>query len=115
MATPSHDFDGAAVGRGYMIPSHRNDRVAAFPIPPVPGEIAQRMATASDGRSPSAKGSAMDKGLAKLLGPLALLLAAFDAYIFIWHLQYKFTGHPRSVDLFTSLTVSLVSCGPRRL
>ncbi|HVJ54745.1 MAG TPA: hypothetical protein VM689_19960 [Aliidongia sp.] len=26
------------------------------------------------------------------------------AYIFIWYLQYKFTGHPGSVDLFTTLT-----------
>src|SRR5258708_23703257 len=114
MATPSHDFDGAAIGRGYMIPSHRNDRVAAFPIPPVAGEIAWRMATASDGRSPSAKESAMDKGLAKLLGPLAWLLAAFDAYIFIWYLQYKFTGHPGSVDLFTTLTDWLGFHGPEK-
>src|SRR5882762_3454532 len=35
---------------------------------------------------------------------LAWLAAAFIAYIFLWYLQYKFTGHPGSVDLFTTLT-----------
>ncbi len=40
----------------------------------------------------------------KALGLLPWLLAAFIAYIFIFYLQYKFTGHPGSVDLFTTLT-----------
>jgi hypothetical protein len=31
-------------------------------------------------------------------------LAAWIAYLFVWYLQYKFTGHPGSVDLFTTLT-----------
>jgi uncharacterized membrane protein YphA (DoxX/SURF4 family) len=31
-------------------------------------------------------------------------LAAYIAFIFVWYLQYKFTGHPGSVDLFTTLT-----------
>lgn len=35
---------------------------------------------------------------------LAWALAAFDAYIFIYYLQFKFTGHPGSVELFTTLT-----------
>lgn len=30
-------------------------------------------------------------------------LAAYVAFIFIWYLQYKFTGHPGSVHLFTIL------------
>jgi hypothetical protein len=32
------------------------------------------------------------------------LLSAYIAFIFIWYLQFKFTGHPGSVDLFTTLT-----------
>ncbi len=32
------------------------------------------------------------------------VLAAFIAYIFVFYLQFKFTGHPGSVDLFTTLT-----------
>jgi len=35
---------------------------------------------------------------------LAWALAAFIAYIFIYYLQFKFTGHPGSVELFTTLT-----------
>ena len=40
----------------------------------------------------------------KALQLLPWLLAAFIAYIFVFYLQYKFTGHPGSVDLFTTLT-----------
>jgi uncharacterized membrane protein YphA (DoxX/SURF4 family) len=40
----------------------------------------------------------------RVKGALAWIAAAFIAYIFIWYLQYKFTGHPGSVDLFTTLT-----------
>src|SRR5229473_1459416 len=46
----------------------------------------------------------MSKGFDRFLGLLAWPLAAFDAYIFIFYLQYKFTGHPGSVELFTTLT-----------
>jgi hypothetical protein len=31
-------------------------------------------------------------------------LSAWIAYIFLWYLQYKFTGHPGSTYLFTILT-----------
>ena len=30
--------------------------------------------------------------------------ALWIAYIFLWYLQYKFTGHPGSTELFTTLT-----------
>ena len=46
----------------------------------------------------------MRKGSDRFIGLLAWPLAAFDAYIFIFYLQYKFTGHPGSVELFTTLT-----------
>ena len=35
---------------------------------------------------------------------LAWPLAGWIAYIFLWYLQFKFIGHPGSVDLFTTLT-----------
>ena len=31
-------------------------------------------------------------------------LSVWIAYVFLWYLQYKFTGHPGSVELFTTLT-----------
>ncbi len=31
-------------------------------------------------------------------------LSGFNAFVFLWYLQYKFTGHEGSVDLFTTLT-----------
>jgi hypothetical protein len=40
--------------------------------------------------------------IALRLAPWAL--AVWIAYIYLWYLQYKFTGHPGSVDLFTILT-----------
>jgi uncharacterized membrane protein YphA (DoxX/SURF4 family) len=46
----------------------------------------------------------MSKGRDTVLGVVAWVLAAFIAYIFIYYLQFKFTGHPGSVDLFTTLT-----------
>ena len=46
----------------------------------------------------------MSKGRDTVLGAVAWALAAFIAYIFIYYLQFKFTGHPGSVDLFTTLT-----------
>src|SRR5438045_3020587 len=39
-----------------------------------------------------------------VLGMVAWALAAFIAYIFVFYLQFKFTGHPGSIDLFTTLT-----------
>jgi uncharacterized membrane protein YphA (DoxX/SURF4 family) len=46
----------------------------------------------------------MSKARDTVLGMVAWILAAFIAYIFIYYLQFKFTGHPGSVDLFTTLT-----------
>ena len=40
----------------------------------------------------------------KTLGLVAWALSAYIAYIFVYYLQFKFTGHPGSVDLFTTLT-----------
>ena len=31
-------------------------------------------------------------------------LSLWIAYVFLWYLQFKFTGHPGSVELFTTLT-----------
>src|SRR6266403_3978573 len=56
------------------------------------------------GPLPSPTENVMSKGFDRFLGLLAWPLAAFDAYIFIFYLQYKFTGHPGSVELFTTLT-----------
>jgi uncharacterized membrane protein YphA (DoxX/SURF4 family) len=47
---------------------------------------------------------AMSKGRDTVLGVVAWALAALIAYIFIYYLQFKFTGHQGSVDLFTTLT-----------
>jgi uncharacterized membrane protein YphA (DoxX/SURF4 family) len=40
----------------------------------------------------------------KLSDWLVWPLAAYIAYIFVWYLQFKFTGHPGSTQLFTTLT-----------
>src|SRR5258708_4043589 len=53
---------------------------------------------------PSPTENVMSKGFERFLGLLVWPLAAFDVYIFIFYLQYKFTGHPGSVELFTTLT-----------
>src|SRR5476649_371347 len=42
--------------------------------------------------------------MGKLLTLAPWPLAAFIAYIFVYYLQFKFTGHQGSVDLFTTLT-----------
>jgi uncharacterized membrane protein YphA (DoxX/SURF4 family) len=39
-----------------------------------------------------------------ITGLLAWALSAFIAYIFIYYLQFKFTGHPGSTALFTTIT-----------
>jgi hypothetical protein len=89
-----------------MIALHRNDAVAAFPIAArsVENAGAWRQDRRGPGPLPSPTENVMSKGLNRFLGLLAWLLAAFDAYIFIFYLQYKFTGHPGSVELFTTLT-----------
>jgi hypothetical protein len=46
----------------------------------------------------------MSKGLGKLFGLIAWVLAAFIAYIFVDYLRFKFTGDDGSVWLFTILT-----------
>jgi hypothetical protein len=40
----------------------------------------------------------------KILRAMPWLLAGWIAYVYLWYLQYKFLGHPGSVDLFTTLT-----------
>src|SRR5271166_5058382 len=49
---------------------------------------------------PALEESAVKKIVDLLPWPLAL----YAAFIFVWYLQYKFTGHPGSVQLFTTLT-----------
>jgi len=41
---------------------------------------------------------------ARLLGALAWAMALYISYIYVWYLQYKFTGDQGSVWLFTTLT-----------
>jgi hypothetical protein len=40
----------------------------------------------------------------RLLGTLAWAMAVYISYIYVWYLQYKFTGDQGSVWLFTTLT-----------
>lgn len=40
----------------------------------------------------------------KALRLVPWLLSGWIAYVYLWYLQYKFFGHPGSVDLFTTLT-----------
>ncbi len=40
----------------------------------------------------------------RIPGPAAWAMAIYIAYIFVWYLQYKFTGDDGSVWLFTILT-----------
>ena len=47
-------------------------------------------------------GTATTAGYIRAYSPW--LFVAFIAYIYLWYLQYKFTGHPGSVQLFTTLT-----------
>lgn len=42
--------------------------------------------------------------MAQLKAAAAWLASLWIVFIFVWYLQYKFTGHPGSVDLFTTLT-----------
>ena len=44
-------------------------------------------------------------GSQRIVTTLALwALSLWIAYVFLWYLQFKFTGHPGSVSLFTTLT-----------
>ena len=38
------------------------------------------------------------------LSAIAWIATAWIVYVFIWYLQYKFLGHPGSVELFTTIT-----------
>jgi hypothetical protein len=87
-----------------MIALHRNDAVAAFPIGARSEESAGDGGMNGPESLPPTTENAMSKGFDRFLGLLAWPLAAFDAYIFVFYLQYKFTGHPGSVELFTTLT-----------
>jgi uncharacterized membrane protein YphA (DoxX/SURF4 family) len=40
----------------------------------------------------------------RIVDVIPWLLAVFIAYIFLFYLQFKFTGHPGSVQLFTTIT-----------
>ena len=61
------------------------------------------MSTASDLRK--APGAGLPDSLARRIRSAAVWpLVAFVAYIFLWYLQYKFTGDRGSVWLFTVLT-----------
>ena len=47
----------------------------------------------------------MDDSLTSRMKPaIAWAATLWVVYIFIWYLQYKFLGHPGSVDLFATLT-----------
>jgi uncharacterized membrane protein YphA (DoxX/SURF4 family) len=46
----------------------------------------------------------MEVAMNRISGFVAWALAAYIAYIFIWYLQFKFTGDAGSVWLFTVLT-----------
>jgi hypothetical protein len=42
--------------------------------------------------------------MATVRNAAAWLAALWVSYVFIWYLQYKFLGHPGSVELFTTIT-----------
>jgi uncharacterized membrane protein YphA (DoxX/SURF4 family) len=46
----------------------------------------------------------VELAMKRLVDLVPWFLTAFIAYIFIFYLQFKFTGHPGSVQLFTILT-----------
>jgi uncharacterized membrane protein YphA (DoxX/SURF4 family) len=47
---------------------------------------------------------ALEGAVKRIVEIVPWLLAAFIAYVFVFYLQYKFTGHPGSTELFTTLT-----------
>src|SRR5271154_5252662 len=47
---------------------------------------------------------AVERAMKRIADLIPWFLAAFIAYIFLFYLQFKFTGHPGSVELFTTLT-----------
>jgi len=55
----------------------------------------------------SSHGSRPSTPVSTLSRPAALIAwipVLWIVYVLVWYLQYKFTGHPGSVDLFTTLT-----------
>lgn len=48
--------------------------------------------------------ASMASGTQRLQNLATYPLAAWIAYVFVWYLQYKFTGNPGSMALFTTLT-----------
>src|SRR5258707_14866953 len=46
----------------------------------------------------------VEAAMKRLVDLIPWFLTAFIAYIFLFYLQFKFTGHPGSVELFTTLT-----------
>ncbi len=48
--------------------------------------------------------NASDIGVSRYARLLVWPLALWIAYVYLWYLQYKFTGHPGSTYLFTILT-----------
>lgn len=46
----------------------------------------------------------MGTAMSKVWKVVAWVLSVFIAYIFVYYLQFKFTGHPGSTELFTTLT-----------
>src|SRR5258708_33622211 len=105
-------YDGSSspyrhsVADGSMIVLHRNDAVGAFPIVARSAQDAGAWRQDRPGPEPppSPTENVMSKGLDRFLGLLAWPLAAFDAYIFVDYLRFKFTGDEGSVWLFTILT-----------
>jgi hypothetical protein len=81
-----------------MITRHQSNKVATFPIAARSkhsGDVRRRKPLITN-----SNGVVMQK----TLGLVAWAMAAFIFYIYVWYLQYKFFGHPGSVELFTTLT-----------
>jgi uncharacterized membrane protein YphA (DoxX/SURF4 family) len=77
---------------------YRIDAAAAFPISCGSDEIEAEKGTV--GAAPGA----MELAMKRIVDLVPWFLTAFIVYIFIFYLQFKFTGHPGSVQLFTTLT-----------
>src|SRR5712671_3284290 len=73
--------------------------LAFLPMPPAGAQSSTVV-----GRPAHAVSAEMENAMKKLADLLPWPFALFIAYIYVWYLQYKFTGHPGSIDLFTTLT-----------
>jgi hypothetical protein len=76
------------------------------PVRAAGGQVVDRLSvlfSAAMGEPPQAR-SIEESAMGKLLTLAPWPLAAFIAYVFLYYLQFKFTGHQGSVDLFTTLT-----------